>query len=508
MDYNFWETGLYTGIPFVRELTIKNFRCFSSANVILTVPDGSPGSGLNLFVGNNGTGKTSVLEALDYLFGGRYKGENRLKIRDFHNFEEKISISGKTDRFSVKSGLEYYKGKYFNCTGVDFTAKPRDRKQPGKLLSAPISAKSVYSLDEDAYYNESNSEVYIQKNSRDSKSVDPRELILDCGKIGPAGVNVFYFDKNRARHLVSGTYRTTFDAICEDLNWKFQKKLRDEGSAPDYANKVTNDLFGWAMELAQKGTGSKLGDEFSDFFDNDTFKDLRFDLLSLLEPFSSAFLAVRGEDKVQQIPTKSLGSGVELILALLLQRLLSDSATGDKILLIDEPEMHLHPTAQKKLADLLLEESKASQVVVSSHSPYLLQSLVRYGLTNVFSDSGGPEVKIEPQHGAKGYFPWSPSFGEVNFKALAMPTVEFHNELYGFIQDREGFRTCPQMDHFLSSKGVHTDHTWNNSKSGLAEAVTECTYVRHSIHHPENRLNPAYDETKLVSSIKKLIGVL
>lgn len=303
----FQETDLSTRAPFVHELTIKNFRCFSSDNVTLAIPDGSLGSGLNLFVGNNGTGKTSVLEALDYLFGGRYKGENRLNIRDFQDFEKPISITGATGRFSVKSSLEYYKGKYFNCTGVEFTAKPRDRKQPGKLFSAPISAKSIYLQDEDAYYNESNREIYIQKRSGDTKSVDPRELTLDNGKIGQRGVNVFYFDKNRARHLASGTYRTTFDAICEDLNWKFQKKLRDEGSASTFATKVTSDLFEWAIELEQKGTGSKLGEEFSEFFDKESFKSLRFELLSLLEPFSSAFLAVRGKDEIQQIPTKSLG---------------------------------------------------------------------------------------------------------------------------------------------------------------------------------------------------------
>lgn len=199
---------------------------------------------------------------------------------------------------------------------------------------------------------------------------------------------------------------------------------------------------------------------------------------------------------------------MELILALLLQRLLLDSATGDKILLIDEPEMHLHPTAQRKLAALLLEESQESQVVVSSHSPYMLQSLVKYGLTNVFTGSESAEIKIEPQDGAKGYFPWSPSFGEVNFKAFAMPTAEFHNELYGFIQDREGCKTCSQMDIFLKSKGVPSDHIWNNTKSGLAEAVTECTYVRHCIHHPENTSNVKYDEAKLDASIKKLIGVI
>lgn len=204
---------MYDGPAFIRELSIDNFRCFSAETINLAVPNGSLGSGLTLFVGNNGTGKTSALEALDYLFGGRYKAENKLSIKDFNDFVKPISIAGKTDRFSIKSELEYYKGKYFNCVGLKFSAEPRDRKQPGKLLSSTISAKSHFSLDENAYYNESDGQPHLQTRTGDTKNVDPRELTLDTGKVGPNGVNVFYFDKNRARHLVSGTYRTTFDAI-------------------------------------------------------------------------------------------------------------------------------------------------------------------------------------------------------------------------------------------------------------------------------------------------------
>lgn len=500
---------MHDGPAFVRELSIDNFRCFATETIKLAVPDGKNlGSGLTLFVGNNGTGKTSALEACDYLFGGRYKAESKLSIRDFHDFEKPISMSGTTERFSVKSELEFYKGKYFNCIGLKFSADARDRKQAGKLLSSPISAKSTFSLDENAYYNESDGQPYLKSKSRDTKSVDPRELTFDTGRVCPNGVNVFYFDKNRARHLVSGTYRTTFDAICDDLNWRYQKKLREEGGTSEHAVKATKDVFTWALELAQKGTGAKLGEQFSDFFENAHFKNLRFELLSLLEPFSSAFLAVRAEDQIQQVTIKSLGSGVELVLALLLQRLLSDTAKGDKILLIDEPEMHLHPTAQRKLADLLLEEAKTCQVIVSSHSPYLLQRLVGFGKTNVFTSSGAGKIAIEAQDKLAGHFPWSPSFGEVNYKAFGMPTVEFHNELYGYLQEKHGLARSEDVDAYLGTKGIPRDHTWQHSGNGKSYGVSECTYVRHCIHHPENKSNAPYDEAKLDTSTKKLISAL
>lgn len=45
-------------------------------------------------------------------------------------------------------------------------------------------------------------------------------------------------------------------------------------------------------------------------------------------------------------------------------------ASEDNIILIDEPEISLHPDIQKKLFQLLVECSKDKQIIISTHSPY------------------------------------------------------------------------------------------------------------------------------------------
>lgn len=50
---------------------------------------------------------------------------------------------------------------------------------------------------------------------------------------------------------------------------------------------------------------------------------------------------------------------------------LYDAKPGDTIV-IDEPELSLHPSAQKKLMNILLEESKDKQIILSTHSPYFI----------------------------------------------------------------------------------------------------------------------------------------
>ena len=44
----------------------------------------------------------------------------------------------------------------------------------------------------------------------------------------------------------------------------------------------------------------------------------------------------------------------------------------DNLILIDEPEVSLHPDLQKRLFNLLLEYSKDKQIIVSTHSPYFV----------------------------------------------------------------------------------------------------------------------------------------
>lgn len=55
---------------FIKKLCLSNFKGFIGDNHQITfkVPDGeTAGSGLNIFVGENNSGKSSIFEAIDFL---------------------------------------------------------------------------------------------------------------------------------------------------------------------------------------------------------------------------------------------------------------------------------------------------------------------------------------------------------------------------------------------------------------------------------------------------------
>ena len=64
-----------------------------------------------------------------------------------------------------------------------------------------------------------------------------------------------------------------------------------------------------------------------------------------------------------------LGEGVMSALHICIL-LLSDN--NDGVLIIDEPELSLHPTAQKSLSSILRDMSKNKQIILCTHSPYFV----------------------------------------------------------------------------------------------------------------------------------------
>lgn len=74
---------------------------------------------------------------------------------------------------------------------------------------------------------------------------------------------------------------------------------------------------------------------------------------------------------------------------IMLLRLLSDNQLNeDDVLILDEPEIHLHPAWQLDLAKMLVELRHAFHltILVSTHSPYFLEALETYANQRKITD--------------------------------------------------------------------------------------------------------------------------
>jgi len=486
---------------FAKAITIKNYKCFRDVTINLSVPDGEKiGSGLNILIGENGCGKTTVLEAYNFLTQPSYSIESRLSINEFKDFKEEMVIHADTDAFKCKLP---YPGCYYYANGFEMTVKKRDRKAANKLLSTPFTITNNVIPTTENYFNSKGEE----SKKLNSLYTQFRDDVIDGN-----GIDVFFFDKYRTRQLSTGTYKTTFQRICDDLNWKFTKGITTE-IADKVLQNISGDYFNLVNITAQKGTGAKLAHELSQYFGMDLYENLKIELLNLLHPFSEAFFAVRDKAELKQIKAKDLGSGIEMVLTLLLLKAIAGEAKGSIVYLIDEPELHLHPKAQDKLIEMLIEESKNKQIILSTHSPYIFKNCVKSaGALILMTQNEKKEIKIcNAKENEWSIVPWGTSWGEVNYFAFNMPTIEFHNELYGVLHEKSGAINIDGFDKWLNEKHhLKIDKKWlrkNKDGSNKEDDVTLQTYIRHSMHHPENTLNSRYSDEQLIQSIEKLVAV-
>jgi len=180
------------------------------------------------------------------------------------------------------------------------------------------------------------------------------------------------------------------------------------------------------------------------------------------------------------------------------------------VYLIDEPELHLHPKAQEMLLEILMQESKDKQIIISTHSPYMFMgcsSNKKVGML-LFNRSDDGIINItDVKRDEWGLFPWSPSFGEINYHAYNLPNVEFHNELYGHIKDLSDIRSVNDFDVYLKNKKGITE-VRDYIDKGENKSLTLCTYIRNQIHHPENKNNSSYTDADLRKSIEILIDII
>jgi len=500
---------------FINKLTIQNYKCFEKEPIEFSTPNGSRGSGLNILIGENGNGKTSILEAINYLTLNSFSAENKLSINDFLDFKKEITIEAKTNEFSCSSSIDVYKFNSwsFKASGAEFSAKSRETKERGSLLSSPFQIKNCFVSEKN----------YIKKDGSGGKEIDGRDRIFSKSRINDDELNIFFFDKNRTRQIVTGNYKTTFEKICDDLNWNFVNNLDDE-KIDKIIQSITGEYFKNIDQITSKSVGKKTAGDLKDFFGKEEYENIKIELLNLLHPFSNSFFALRNENALSQISVRDLGSGIEIILTLLILKNIAGVSKGSIIYLIDEPELHLHPKAQDKLLDLLLDESKDKQIVISTHSPYLFRGAIAENakLLLFTRDEKDKIIISDARDKGWGLFPnWSPSWGEINFFAYDMPTVEFHDELYGFLHETFVSKANNQTEadnrskqnifekNYLQTK-ISVTKKWTPEYGGIAQSeddVTLPTFIRNKTHHPENKTMQKvnFSDIDLRDSINELI---
>lgn len=460
---------------FIKKITIKNFRLFPSdkdfeIDNINTPDETNEGSGLNVFVGENGSGKTALLDAfaLPIL---EYKTEN-FGVDNFNDTSKKIEVniySG--EEFEVDGTMP--KGS-FKAKGFSFEAGVRSKESKSYLSSIIVNDQKF---------------IRVDPSKPKDNSPDLRVNVNNPFKGKRFSENdVLFLDRNRLFQTRSGNFNTTrFDRLMEDFSYQYLKKatienLNDDLDGKIKKDKVENKFLSQAVQKFQEISGSQI----------------KLDFLDNYEPFKNAFFATR-KDNHQQIALSNLGSGYEMIFALLYSFYLAQQSGKQLIVLIDEPELHLHPRLQEKFVGFLLEFSKDAQIILASHSPLLVKQLSENDKVKIrVLESDGQKVS-EIEKRVLSYI----SANETNFLAFNLATEEYHNELYEELKSVNGVsKDYKQFDNdfFVIAKGEPKNSPWKGNQN----EISVHTFIRNQIHHQKDNGKTEYDDLK--ASIEKMRG--
>ena len=452
----------------------------------INVPDNeNDGSGITVFVGENGCGKSSILEAfslpvLDYK-------KDTFSIEDLNNVETPCEIEIlSSSPFEVKKTMPR---SSFNAKGFQFKANVRARGTSTYLSSTIVSDQR-----------------YLQADGENVPETSPdlRVSVNNPFSGQRFSENDFIFlDKNRTNQIKCGTYnKTRFDRLMEDFNYQYIKDNPPTAtdspskSIENISDHVDNDFLARAVEKFELISGKQVSLETIDNY----------------KPFNNAYFAEKLENQLQ-IKLNKIGSGYEMFFSLIYSFYMAEQGGKNLIILIDEPELHLHPALQEKLVVLLFEISKTSQVILSTHSPLLIKQIC----SNDF-------VKIESLHIEENECKIDDiedrvlptlSSNEINYLAFNLVTNEYHNELYSHLHElyitngaddeRAERSTITSFDLFLEGEQLGWKRL-NRQGVQITEMLTVHSCIRNKFHHPDNHFNDS--EIDFTGNLKSSIDFM
>lgn len=325
----------------ISKITINNFRSIRNAEIIA--------NDFNVFVGQNNHGKTNFFEAIDWFYSG--KGDID-KIRFARNGNDEVSVE--IEFSSIQDGIEKMKNEK-NKTAIKNLLGDADTVRV-KRISTDSKTRKIFDLKTndwlaknptgfDSAFND-----FLPKFEYVSTKVDPL-AVTKYGKNTPitnmlSGVLSTILETNKEY----ASFRDQFDKLFTSQDSEVRIKLDElSGQVKIYLEKQFEDCNKVIFEVTAP-----------------VFEDL----LKNFETSIDDGVYTEAEEK---------GDGMQRALMLAIIQAYADFRRENEetskffLFFIDEGELHLHPTAQRKLKNALLELSKkGDQVFINTHSSVLV----------------------------------------------------------------------------------------------------------------------------------------
>lgn len=325
----------------IEKIRIQKYRSIDS--VTISFPENKP---LVLF-GPNNAGKSNILSAIDRLLGERYPTYIEMLESDYYMRDK--------NTYPTATIMARFSDAYY----ID--------KRGNSYKTVAVTYGYNGDLTENLIHDGMGTRLYVSNEQREvcqSYLIDAERNIQSAFNYGSKYSLLSKFS-HQIHKALSSEHKEELSVAFEQIKQSFQETTEFNSFF---------DKFSAALQGAVKGFVHSLAVDFSAYDPNNYAKSLR--------------IYAKEGDNIRSF--EEFGTGEQQVLLMAFVKAYMEVFTSESfVLIIEEPEAHLHPLAQKWLKEYIVEMCATGiQVVISTHSTDFIDAEYLDGLVRVYKEGG------------------------------------------------------------------------------------------------------------------------